>query len=66
MPTYLYRCNHGHEFEVEQRITDEPLQECLEQTEEGRQCAATCKRQIAGGTSIALRGSGWAKDGYSG
>lgn len=29
MPTYGYRCNQcGHEFEVAQKITDEPLKEC--------------------------------------
>ena len=29
MPTYGYRCsNCGHEFEILQRITDEPLKTC--------------------------------------
>jgi len=29
MPTYGYRCtNCGHQFEIVQRITDEPLKEC--------------------------------------
>jgi putative FmdB family regulatory protein len=29
MPTYGYRCsNCGHEFEIRQKITDEPLKSC--------------------------------------
>ena len=29
MPTYGYRCGScGHEFEIRQKITDEPLQTC--------------------------------------
>ncbi len=29
MPTYEYRCNDcGHQFEVSQRMSDEPLTEC--------------------------------------
>ncbi len=29
MPTYGYRCtNCGHQFEIVQRISDEPLKEC--------------------------------------
>jgi putative FmdB family regulatory protein len=28
MPTYEYRCEKGHTFEVMQRMTDDPLAEC--------------------------------------
>jgi putative FmdB family regulatory protein len=28
MPTYEYRCENGHTFEVMQRMTDEPLTSC--------------------------------------
>jgi putative FmdB family regulatory protein len=29
MPTYSYRCsNCGHEFDIEQKIKDEPLKTC--------------------------------------
>ena len=28
MPIYEYRCEHGHQFEVMQRITDDPLSSC--------------------------------------
>jgi putative FmdB family regulatory protein len=30
MPTYEYRCEKGHTFEVMQRMTDEPLTVCEE------------------------------------
>ncbi len=28
MPTYEYRCGSGHEFEVVQRMTDDPVSTC--------------------------------------
>jgi putative FmdB family regulatory protein len=28
MPTYEYRCDKGHTFEVMQRMSDDPLTEC--------------------------------------
>jgi putative FmdB family regulatory protein len=29
MPIYGYRCSHcGHEFEIQQRMSDQPLKEC--------------------------------------
>ena len=28
MPIYEYRCENGHTFEVQQRMTDEPLTTC--------------------------------------
>ncbi|HWF26565.1 MAG TPA: zinc ribbon domain-containing protein [Solirubrobacteraceae bacterium] len=28
MPTYEYRCNKGHDFEVMQRMADDPVAEC--------------------------------------
>ena len=30
MPVYGYRCSRGHQFEVQQRITEPPLTQCLE------------------------------------
>jgi putative FmdB family regulatory protein len=30
MPVYGYRCSRGHQFEVTQRITDQPLTQCPE------------------------------------
>jgi len=28
MPIYEYRCEHGHKFEVMQRMSDDPVQSC--------------------------------------
>ncbi|HVS44952.1 MAG TPA: FmdB family zinc ribbon protein [Candidatus Dormibacteraeota bacterium] len=28
MPTYGYRCENGHEFDLVQRMSDEPVAEC--------------------------------------
>ena len=30
MPVYGYRCTRGHQFEVQQRITEPPLMQCPE------------------------------------
>jgi putative FmdB family regulatory protein len=30
MPVYGYRCTNGHQFEIQQRITDPPLSQCPE------------------------------------
>ena len=57
MPTYRYRCAHGHEFEIEQRISDEPLTQCS-------QCKESCSRQLFPPRFI-LSGGGWYADGYS-
>lgn len=57
MPTYEYQCQSGHEFTARQSIKDEPLTKCPK-------CFMPCKRLISS-TSFHLRGSGWAKDGYS-
>jgi len=59
MPTYDYRCDHcGHESEATQAITEEPLRMCLN-------CGRLeLKRLISLGTTFALKGGGWAKDGY--
>ncbi len=58
MPTYEYECNNGHHFEVEQRISDDPLERC-------QHCRAKVRRLISA-TSFILKGGGWYSDGYSG
>ena len=60
MPTYDYSCdNCGHEFEREQRITEDPIKKCPE-------CGKLkARRMIAGGNFI-LKGGGWESDLYSG
>jgi len=80
MPTYLYECDEGHTFEVEQSIKDDSLESCqfnicinLDELEgvEGygkkgkfKKCGEPCRRLIAG-CSFVLKGSGWTpKGGY--
>ena len=78
MPTYLYECGGGHEFEWQQKITDEPLLFCPmvilnPRTMPGYpsgyvehvQCGKPVKKLIAK-TSFILKGDGWSKDGYGG
>ena len=56
MPTYEYECTKGHQFEIEQRITDEPLTRC-------QSCRSKVTRLISASTFI-LKGGGWYADGY--
>ncbi len=52
MPIYEYRCAKCNEqFEITQRITDEPLSIC-------KLCGGQLKRLITN-TSFLLKGSGW-------
>src|SRR5262245_32241770 len=51
MPIYEYMCPKCGEFEVTQRITEDPLKKC-----------PTCKskvRKLISNTSFQLKGSGW-------
>src|SRR5258708_7193567 len=59
MPTYDYACeNCGHKWDVEQRMTDDPIRKCPK-------CGKLkARRQITGGNFI-LKGSGWYSDLYS-
>ncbi len=53
MPNYDYRCKScGHQFEVFQRMTDEPLKTCPE-------CDGEISRLITGGTGLIFKGSGF-------
>lgn len=52
MPTYEYRCPNGHQFDVFQRMSDEPVSECSE-------CGATAERQISGGAGFIFKGDGF-------
>ena len=56
MPTYDYECTKGHQFEVEQRITEDPLTRCTI-------CRSKVTRLISATTFI-LKGGGWYSDGY--
>ena len=52
MPTYVYRCDScGHQFEIFQKMSDDPLDTCP-------QCAASVRRVIHP-VGIVFKGSGW-------
>ena len=59
MPIYEYACGKcGHEFEVEQRITADPVKTCPE-------CRARKVKRLISQTSFVLKGGGWYSDLYS-
>ena len=53
MPTYAYRCDSGHEFEVVQPITSDPLSACSA-------CAAPVRRVVFP-VGIVFKGQGFYK-----
>ena len=60
MPIYEYRCEKcEHEFEREQRITDDPVKTCPE-------CRSRRVKKLISQTSFVLKGGGWYNDLYSG
>jgi putative FmdB family regulatory protein len=53
MPTYDYRCQKcGHQFEVFQSITADPLRKCPV-------CSGVLERLIGGGGGLVFKGSGF-------
>jgi putative FmdB family regulatory protein len=55
MPTYEYRCKDcGHEFEVQQAFTDDPLTDCPS-------CSGALKKKF-GSVGISFKGSGFYKN----
>lgn len=52
MPTYEYRCQKGHTFERFQRMTEPPLDTCVE-------CGAAAERLLSPGAGILFKGSGF-------
>ena len=59
MPVYEYACEKcKHEFEAEQRISDEPIRTCPK-------CRARKVKRLISRTSFVLKGSGWYSDLYS-
>jgi len=60
MPIYEYYCKScGHEFEIIQKITDEPITEC-------EKCGEQQAKRMISQTSFILKGSGWYVTDYSG
>src|SRR5260370_34170745 len=59
MPTYGYRCsNCGHEFEIQQKITDQPLKACPK-------CYGKLAKILYPG-GISFKGSGFYTTDYNG
>lgn len=59
MPIYEYACAKCEsEFEVEQRITDDPIKTCPK-------CRSRRVKKLISRTSFVLKGSGWYSDLYS-
>jgi putative FmdB family regulatory protein len=52
MPTYVYRCEQGHTFELFHSIADDSPRRCPE-------CGAAAKRVPAGGAGLLFKGSGF-------
>ena len=53
MPTYTYICTGcGHEFDVFQNITANPLTVCSE-------CGGELRKKISGGAGLVFKGSGF-------
>lgn len=52
MPTYEYRCDKGHEFEVFQRMSEPPVEKCI-------QCGARAERLLSAGGGLLFKGSGF-------
>ena len=61
MPLYEYQCTKGHHFEVQQSMSDVPLERC-----QMRGCRAKAERLISLAGGFSLQGSGWYSDGYGG
>ncbi len=58
MPTYVYKCTScDHEFEVKQRMSDDPISECPE-------CQGSV-RKLLFAPSISFKGSGFHVNDYS-
>ena len=59
MPIYEYACAKcEREFEVEQRITEDPVKTCPH-------CRSRRVKRLISNTSFVLKGSGWYSDLYS-
>ncbi len=52
MPTYEYRCPKGHDFELFQKMSDEPRASCP-------QCGAESERLLSGGAGFLFKGGGF-------
>jgi putative FmdB family regulatory protein len=56
MPIYEYRCQHGHTFEVMQRMSDDPVQSC-------EVCSSSVER-VFHPVAVHFKGSGFYNTDY--
>ncbi|HWC87097.1 MAG TPA: zinc ribbon domain-containing protein [Solirubrobacteraceae bacterium] len=56
MPTYEYRCQQGHDFEVMQRMSDDPVAEC-------QVCGAPVQR-VFSPVAVHFKGAGFYSTDY--
>jgi len=52
MPTYEYRCPNGHEFDLFQKMSDDPVAECPD-------CGEEAERKLSGGAGFLFKGEGF-------
>jgi len=52
MPTYVYKREDGYTFEINQKMSDEPLTKCPT-------TGQNVKRVISGGGGVVYKGDGW-------
>lgn len=57
MPIYEYKCENGHVFDIMQRMSEDPLEECV-------QCSASVKKVLQP-VGISFKGSGFYSTDYS-
>jgi putative FmdB family regulatory protein len=57
MPTYEYRCPHGHTFELFQRMSDPPARKC-------QVCGASPVEKVLYPAAIHFKGSGFYSTDY--
>lgn len=58
MPIYEYKCDNGHVFDVMQKMSDDPLKDCIE-------CEAPVKK-LMHPVNISFKGSGFYSTDYKG
>lgn len=59
MPTYEYQCPNGHQFELFQKMSDEPRASCPE-------CGEAAERLLSGGAGFIFKGEGFYITDYRG
>ena len=57
MPIYEYKCENGHVFDIMQKMSEDPLKECVE-------CSAPV-RKVLQPVGISFKGSGFYSTDYS-